>query len=182
MLRRPSAVAMAVLTVLGATACSAGTRNSNALYQPKNLASVTDVCQMLTPSQLSSLGVGIGTRPLQVSMGRRGLERVCYWSNDTAGITIKINAGNGRSPEDIVQKTQNRDELTQIAGYPGVRAPTCTPDTCQLEVGVAERQSFTVDFSRHIEKTMQNPDYYGPDASGWIEEVANDVVQKLPDA
>lgn len=145
-----------------------------AVDTPKNLKAVTDACSLLTAEQLKALGGDGAPKAAESIFG----ESECSWQGDNFGAIVGINTTTGMGPERIQQQVENAEnsEATKVAGYPAARVDEQSA-LCRIEVGVAEEQAFTVNYSKHAAELPEMAD-----TCGYGEKIAAEVLKNIPDA
>lgn len=185
MLRRVL-TATSTLAVLGISACSGATPepaptpsappttnvpSAPQVQNPKNLKSIADACQLLTPEQVATLGGGAPAPDTSVYG-----ESQCTWSNEAFATTVAINTAGG--PAKIFDSPESNDNFqpTQVGGYPAARIDAQSV-VCRVEVGVAEDQSVEINYSKFggTSPEMQDP-------CGYAEKIAGEAVKNIPAA
>lgn len=187
MIRRASLTAASLLAVLGASACSPSTPepapessappatsapSAPEVQNPKNLKSINDACQLLTPEQVAQLGGGAPQGDTSVYG-----ESQCAWANENFAATVAINTTVG-GPAKIFEDPESSDNFTptQVDGYPAARIDAQSV-VCRVEVGIAEDQSVEINYSKFggTDPEMQDP-------CGYAEKIASEVLKNIPNA
>lgn len=185
--RRSVPVTAAVLAVVGVSACSSTTSgapetttqaptSSNTaapqLENPKNVKAVTDVCQILTPQQLTQLGAATSGEKETTMYG----EPKCTWTNDNFSATVALNTTTGFGPAKIREKGRAKNTLTQVSGYPAMHVDAQS-SLCRVEVGLNKGQSIAVNYAVNSgdAPAMQDPCAYA-------EKIAAAAIENIPDA
>ncbi|GGI68582.1 hypothetical protein GCM10011581_01900 [Saccharopolyspora subtropica] len=194
MLRRANLTAIAALAVLAAAGCSvpnssgqnppssaaseptsSSSNPAAKVDKPKNLASITDACQVLTQEQLTTLNA-VNAKAPEPGSSPNG-HPMCQWSNDNFGLIVGVDNTTGLGTGYIVEKAESSNaELRNIDGYPAVRMDE-TNLLCRVEVGVSDKEHIAVDFTRHSDAVPEMQD-----SCGYAEKIASEVLKNLPDA
>ncbi len=137
---------------------------------PKNLAG-KPVCQLLTPAQLAANRIDLPAQLKDVG-GAPG----CEWGDKehTREIRDYVDTINDALHNVYARRaTFPVFEVTQVAGYPAIRTKDLMQGTsCTFEVAVAERQTFTVEFTS-LRQGLEEP-------CGPARAIAEDVLANLP--
>lgn len=185
---------MSVLAVLGLAACAPSNGGSNEpgtseatsaapssvtgsgakIDQPKNLSSITNACDLLTPEQLTELGAAGSKAPVPDKSAYGGPG--CDWQNDSFGLIVGVDNVTGLGAEAVIESGQTDGKPSNVDGYPAARIGEQS-SLCRVDVAVSESQSFTVDFAKYSGKdpAMQDP-------CGYAEKIASEILKNLPNA
>ncbi|WP_243791518.1 DUF3558 domain-containing protein [Saccharopolyspora gloriosae] len=142
---------------------------------PKNLAGVSDSCQLLTAEQLSALGAS-GSEP-KPSINDQYKEPTCNISNDAFDITVDINTKNGGMTAANARR-DNFDNFapTEVAGYPAAQI-NADSSVCTVAAGIADDQSIEVFYAKNAGGTPEMDD-----ACGYAKKITAEVIKNIPSA
>lgn len=189
LLKHATFTAAIALAILGVSACApsgssstpssttsgaaATTSAAPGVENPKNLKSITDACQLLTPEQISQLGGGGQPEEDTSAYG----ESQCYWSGDAFAVGVAINTASG-GPAKIYKASASRNNFapTTVDGYPGARVDK-QDILCRIELGVADDQSIEVNYTKH---SGGSPEMNDP--CRFAEKITSEVLRNVPDA
>lgn len=190
MLRRSILITASAFSIIGLAACSPAqtdtpespetqhstseTNPAPAVDKPKNLAAITDACQLLTTQQLTQLGAQATPKPSETAYG----ESKCKWSNGDLAATVALNATTDTGPEQIFEMEEITDNFTrtEVDGYPAARVDEQS-DLCRVEVGVSDTTSFSVNYYKY---SGDSPEMQDP--CGYAEKIASEVLKNIPNA
>ncbi|GAB3283090.1 DUF3558 domain-containing protein [Parasphingorhabdus pacifica] len=144
------------------------------ISNPKDLGTVTDACDLLTPEQLTALSAGTEAEPDTTVYG----ESKCSWRNDDFRMTVALNATTGTGPEKIHEdgKASDNFQPTEVDGYPAARVDEQST-LCRVEVGIADDQAVAINYSK---RGGDAPELQDP--CGYAEKIASEALKNIPDA
>ncbi|MFR9728625.1 DUF3558 domain-containing protein [Saccharopolyspora sp. MS10] len=189
MLRRTSALTASLLVLTAISSCAVGgggeqtppqaspsTENVDpalAVKNPKNLKSVTDACQLLTPEQRTALQVEGAPTQRQSEFN----EPACEFSSSAFDTSLDVNTNAGGMTA-AHERRDNFDnfEATEVAGYPAVKV-NFSENLCNLAVGVSDTQSLHV---YYLVISGGTPEM--EDACGYASKIAAEAVKNIPAA
>ncbi|QIZ34296.1 DUF3558 domain-containing protein [Saccharopolyspora sp. ASAGF58] len=186
---RTTFAAATSLLVLGLAACTApGTpepapsseTNSAAndpfhIEQPKNLAAVSEPCQLLTSAQAQQLGAG-SPEPDSSEWG----QGACKWRNQQFSTKVAPDTAQGQGLR-WAAKIDGDDQgnpNVRVNGYPAVHGGI-SGIRCSTTVGVSDTQALMVHFTTGSEG-RGNPEYTDPCAMS--DKIAGMVLENIPPA
>lgn len=144
------------------------------IEQPRNLAAVSDPCQLLTSAQVQQLSAG-PTAPGQSEWGQAS----CTWRNQQLRIDLSPDTVQNQGLEYTAKIWSDDGKPTgQVGGYPLVHGGI-NDIRCSTTVGVSDTQTLTVHFTTGSEG-RGNPEYADPCAVA--DKIAGMVLENLPPA
>ncbi|MER7077653.1 DUF3558 domain-containing protein [Saccharopolyspora kobensis] len=140
---------------------------------PRNLAAISDPCQLLSPEQLQQLGA---TSPVpDRSPWGQG---TCRWNNEQLSLNLAPDTvqRQGLKYTAKIFGDEQGNPTAEIDGYPAVHAGV-SDLACTTAVGVSETEMFNVQFTAGSEG-RNNPEFSDPCAVS--DRVAGMVLANLP--
>lgn len=140
---------------------------------PKNLQGI-DPCELMTPEQLSELGVPEAGTKDESPWG----EELCGWDSPVVSMSLSPNTTLGDGLDRAYRNKENFDEfeVSDVDGYPSVRVDFAT-QSCGLIAGISDEQTLSMEFTR------VSPDAPGKgDPCEFAESVMGEIIANLPDA
>lgn len=156
------------------TSESAGADPEVSFENPKNLAAVTDACDLLTGRQLEQLGMKDEPEHKKATLGIAP----CGWDGHAFGLSLTPDTKSGGMAK--LYRTDGYGkghERSEVSGYPAAWVER-TDITCRVEVGVAESMKVGVSYVAYV--TNAEADQVEPCEEG--EKIAAMVLKNIPDA
>ncbi|MGH7866576.1 MAG: DUF3558 domain-containing protein, partial [Candidatus Dormibacteraceae bacterium] len=129
-----------------AASLTAGTPNPAGLKiaNPKNIKGL-DPCQLLTNDQLAQLGATATPTTDKTPWD----ETYCDWRNDNLGLALapETTLGTGITGTYARKNNFSKFQQSNVDGYPAARIDW-QDLSCQIYVGVAQTEEFSIDFTR----------------------------------
>lgn len=129
---------------------------------PKDLASVSDPCQLLKPQQAQQLGTGNPHPDGQSAWG----QATCTWEMNDIELTLTPDTVQGKGLAITMKKQGKTEPDEQINGFPVIEG-TDTQTTCAIYVGTSATQVFTVFTSNGLDGKAP-PCELAKQASGFV--------------
>lgn len=144
------------------------------IEEPKNLAAVSDPCQLLSQNELQQINAG-QAEPGQSEWG----QAKCTWRNQQFSATVAPDTVQNSGLEYTAKVWGNDGKPSgEVDGYPLVHGGI-NEIRCSTTVGVSEKQTLTVHFTTGSEG-RGNPEYADPCAVA--DKIAGMVLENLPPA
>lgn len=145
------------------------------IEKPKNLAAVSDPCQLLTSEQIQQVNAG----PAEPDRSEWG-QSACRWSNQQFSTKVAPDTvqGIGIRWAAKIDGDDQGNPNARVSGYPAVHGGA-RELFCSTTVGVSDTQTLTVHFTTGSEGRA-NPEYADP--CGMADKIAGMVLENLPPA
>lgn len=132
------------------------------IANPKDLAAVTDPCQLLKPGQAQQLGTG---NPLPGEQSFWG-QSSCIWETGELEFSLKPDTVQGNGISSAMENESKTQPDGEVNGYPFVETSS-TESSCALYVGPSEKQVFIISVTTDLDPATP-PCELAKQASGFV--------------
>ncbi|MGW3471131.1 DUF3558 domain-containing protein [Saccharopolyspora sp. NPDC000995] len=142
------------------------------IEKPKNLAAVSDPCQLLNQDQIGQLGAG-QPEPGQAEWG----QGTCKWTSQLLTLEVAPDTVQGQGIKWMAKTAGDSGKPDgNVSGYPAVHIGE-TSGSCGTYVGTSDTELFLVNYQIGSEG-RGNPEY----PCGMADKIAGMVLENLPPA